>query len=100
VISATDTDSPTKLDDFLRQLVPAQGAPSYVLLMRLLAKQPDLQLSEDHLVQGTDRLLVPRSSDRRRRNFARPPRATWTVTDIETRTKELAKRAPTSFPLV
>ena len=33
-----------------------QGAPSYVLLMWLLSKQPDLKLSEDHLVQVTDRL--------------------------------------------
>ena len=56
VTCATDSDSPTKLDDSFRQLMRAQGAPAYVLLMWLLTKQPDLQLSEDHLIQVTDRL--------------------------------------------
>jgi hypothetical protein len=56
VTCVTETDSPTKLDDSLRQLMRAQGAPSYVLLMWLLNKQPDLKLSEDHLVQVADRL--------------------------------------------
>jgi Protein of unknown function DUF262/Protein of unknown function (DUF1524) len=56
VTCVTETESPTKLDDSLRQLMRAQGAPSYVLLMWLLSKQPDLKLSEDHLVQVTDRL--------------------------------------------
>ena len=56
VTCVVETDSPTKLDDSLRQLMRAQGAPSYVLLMWLLSKQPDLKLSEDHLVQVTDRL--------------------------------------------
>jgi Protein of unknown function (DUF1524) len=51
VTCVTETDSPTKLDDSLRQLMRAQGAPSYVLLMWLLSKQSDLKLSDDHLVQ-------------------------------------------------
>lgn len=54
VTCVAETDSPTKLDDSLRQLMRAQGAPSYVLLMWLLSKRPDLKLSEDHLVQVTD----------------------------------------------
>ena len=54
VTCVAETDSPTKLDDSLRQLMRAQGAPSYVLLMWLLSKQADLELSEDHLVQVTD----------------------------------------------
>jgi hypothetical protein len=54
VTCATETESPTELDDSLRQLMRAQGAPSYVLLMWLLTKQPDLKLSQDHLVQVTD----------------------------------------------
>jgi len=54
VTCAAETESPTKLDDSLRQLMRAQGAPSYVLLMWLLTKRPDLKLSEDHLVQVTD----------------------------------------------
>jgi hypothetical protein len=56
VTCVAEADSPTKLDDSLRQLMRVQGAPSYVLLMWLLTKQPDLKLSEDHLVQATDRL--------------------------------------------
>ena len=56
VTCVAETDSPTRLDASLRQLMRAQGAPSYVLLMWLLSKQPDLKLSEDHLVQVTDRL--------------------------------------------
>ena len=56
VTCVVETDSPTRLDDSLRHLMGAQGAPSYVLLMWLLSKQPDLKLSEDHLVQVADRL--------------------------------------------
>lgn len=56
VTCVVETDSPARLDDSLRQLMRAQGAPSYVLLMWLLSKQPDLGLSEDHLVQVTNRL--------------------------------------------
>jgi hypothetical protein len=56
VTCVAETDLPTRLDGSLRQLMRAQGAPSYVLLMWLLSKQPDFKLSEDHLVQVTDRL--------------------------------------------
>jgi Protein of unknown function DUF262 len=56
VTCAIETDSPTTLDYSLRQLMRAQGAPSYVLLMWLLTKASNLNLSEDHLVQVTDRL--------------------------------------------
>ena len=54
VTCVTETDSPTNLDNVFRQLMRAQGAPSYVLLMWLLSKQPDLKLSDDHLVQVAD----------------------------------------------
>lgn len=54
VTCVTEPDSPGKFDNSLRQLLRAQGAPSYVLLMWLLSKQPGLQLSEDHLIQVTD----------------------------------------------
>ena len=56
VTCATETNSPTKLDDSLRQLMRAQGAPSYVLVMWLLSKQADLKLSDNHLVSVVDRL--------------------------------------------
>jgi hypothetical protein len=56
VTCVAETDSPTNLDDSLRQLMRAQGAPSYVLVMWLLSKQADLKLSEDDLVRVVDRL--------------------------------------------
>ena len=56
VTCAAETDSPTKLDDSLRQLMRAQGAPSYVLVMWLLSKRADLKLSDEHLVSVVDRL--------------------------------------------
>ena len=56
VTCAAETDSPTKLDDSLSQLMRAQGAPSYVLVMWLLSKRTDLRLSDEHLVSVVDRL--------------------------------------------
>src|SRR5580692_12457084 len=56
VTCVAETDSPTKLDDSMRQLMRAQGAPSYVLVMWLLSKGADLKLSDDHLVSVVDRL--------------------------------------------
>jgi Protein of unknown function (DUF1524) len=56
VTCVTETDSPAKLDDSLRQLMRAQGAPSYVLVMWLLMKRADLKLTEDHLIRVVDRL--------------------------------------------
>jgi hypothetical protein len=56
VTCAAETDSLTRLDDSLRQLMRAQGSPSYVLLMWLMSKQQDLSISEDHLVRVVDRL--------------------------------------------
>jgi Protein of unknown function DUF262/Protein of unknown function (DUF1524) len=56
VTCVAETDSPTNLDDSLRQLMRAQGAPSYVLVMWLLSKQSDLKLSEDHFVKVVGRL--------------------------------------------
>jgi hypothetical protein len=56
VTCAAEADSLTRLDDSLRQLMRAQGSPSYVLLMWLMRKQSDLSLSEDHVVRVVDRL--------------------------------------------
>lgn len=56
VTCVTETDHPTKLDASLRQLMRAQGAPSYVLVMWLLIKQSTLALSETHLISIVDRL--------------------------------------------
>jgi Protein of unknown function DUF262/Protein of unknown function (DUF1524) len=56
VTCAAETDSPTNLDDSLSQLMRAQGAPSYVLVMWLLSKRADLKLSDEHLVSVVDRL--------------------------------------------
>jgi hypothetical protein len=56
ITCATETGSSTRLDDSLRQLMRAQGSPSYVLVMWLMSKQAVLSLSEDHLVRVADRL--------------------------------------------
>jgi hypothetical protein len=56
VTCVTETDAPTGLDDSLRQLMRAQGSPSYVLVLWLLAKQAHLMLSEDHLISVVNRL--------------------------------------------
>jgi hypothetical protein len=56
ITCAAETESVTRLDDSLRQLMRAQGSPSYVLLMWLMTKQADLSLSEDHVVRVVDRL--------------------------------------------
>ena len=56
VTCATETDHPTDLDESLRRLLRAQGAPSYVLMMWLISKQARLGLTDDQLVTVTDRL--------------------------------------------
>jgi Protein of unknown function DUF262/Protein of unknown function (DUF1524) len=56
VTCATETDDPTDLDESLRRLLRAQGAPSYVLMMWLISKQTHLGLTDDQLVAVTDRL--------------------------------------------
>lgn len=44
-----ELDQPTSLDRAFQRLMRAQGAPSYVLLMWLMAKQSELELTDDHL---------------------------------------------------
>jgi hypothetical protein len=56
VTCATETDDPTDLDESLRRLLRAQGAPSYILMMWLITKQTHLGLTDDQLVAVTDRL--------------------------------------------
>ena len=56
VTCVTETDHPTKLDGSLRQLMRAQGAPSYVLVMWLLSKQLELSLSDSQGISIVDRL--------------------------------------------
>lgn len=56
VTCVTETDDPSKLDESLRRLLRAQGAPSYVLVMWLISKQTSLELTDDQLISVTDRL--------------------------------------------
>ncbi len=56
VTCVLETDEATALDESLRQLMRAQGSPSYVLVMWLLSKQVGLELTEAHLVTLTRRL--------------------------------------------
>lgn len=56
VTCVTETDDPTELDESLRRLLRAQGAPSYVLMMWLISKQKPLGLTDDQLISVTDRL--------------------------------------------
>lgn len=56
ITSVTESDVPKHLDYSLRQLMRAQGAPSYVLLLWLIVAQPKLGVTEDELAQVTDRL--------------------------------------------
>lgn len=42
-------DEPTSLDGAFQRLMRAQGAPSYVLLMWLMSKRSELELTDDHL---------------------------------------------------
>lgn len=56
VTCAIEEDEPTKLDRSLRQLMRAQGSPSYVLVLWLMSKREGLALTEDHLVAIVDRL--------------------------------------------
>lgn len=51
-----EIDSPTVLDESLRQLMRAHGSPSYVLVMWLLSKRQVLGLTESHLVTIVRRL--------------------------------------------
>lgn len=44
-----ELDQPTSLDRAFQRLMRAQGAPSYVLLMWLMSKQYELELTDDHL---------------------------------------------------
>lgn len=62
VTCVAETDAPTPLDESFRHLMRAQGAPSYVLVMWLLAKEAELGLTEQHLVSVT-RWLTSFSSD-------------------------------------
>ncbi len=56
VTCTTETDQPAALDASLRQLMRAQGSPSYVLVMWLLTKKSELSLSDTALIAIVDRL--------------------------------------------
>lgn len=56
VTCVVETDENTPLDESFRQLMRAQGSPSYVLVMWLISKQADLGLTEAHLVSVARRL--------------------------------------------
>jgi Uncharacterized conserved protein len=51
-----DPDEPTSLDEAFRQLMRAQGSPSYVLVMWLLRRRSRLGLTEDDLGKIVRRL--------------------------------------------
>lgn len=52
-----ELDQPTSLDRAFQRLMRAQGAPSYVLLMWLMAKQSELEITNDH-VESVAHLLT------------------------------------------
>jgi len=56
ITCVVETDVTTPLDEAFRQLMRAQGSPSYVLVMWLLSKQATLELTEAHLVIVARRL--------------------------------------------
>lgn len=47
----TELDQPTRLDRCFQQLMRAQGAPSYVLLMWLMSKKDELDITEQDIEQ-------------------------------------------------
>lgn len=51
---ASQHDQPTPLDSAFQRLMRAQGAPSYVLVMWLMSKQNELELSEVHIEKVVD----------------------------------------------
>lgn len=51
-----EIDQPTSLDRAFQRLMRAQGAPSYVLLMWLMTKQEELELSDAQVEAVADRL--------------------------------------------
>jgi hypothetical protein len=56
VTCVAEVDAPTPLDKAFRELMRAQGAPSYILVMWLLSKQPDIAVTEHHLMEIVRRL--------------------------------------------
>ena len=51
-----ELDQPTSLDRAFQRLMRAQGAPSYVLLMWLMTKQDELELTDTQVEAVVDRL--------------------------------------------
>lgn len=51
-----ELDQPASLDRAFQRLMRAQGAPSYVLIMWLMSKQSELDLTDDHIETVVDRL--------------------------------------------
>jgi hypothetical protein len=56
VTCVADSGAPNQLDASLRQLMRAQGAPSYVLVMWLLSKRSALAMTEADITAVADRL--------------------------------------------
>ncbi len=56
ITCTVDMESPTTLDERLRQLARAQGSPSYVLVLWLLTKAAHLALTEKHLTAIVEQL--------------------------------------------
>lgn len=51
-----ENDQSTSMDRAFRRLMRAQGAPSYVLLLWLITKQGELELTDSHIEKVTDLL--------------------------------------------
>lgn len=51
-----ELDQPASLDRAFQRLMRAQGAPSYVLIMWLMSKHSELDLTDDHIETVVDRL--------------------------------------------
>ncbi|MUL42061.1 DUF262 domain-containing protein [Streptomonospora sp. PA3] len=50
-------DQPASLDHAFQRLMRAQGAPSHALMMWLMSKQRELELTDAHMKQVVDRLI-------------------------------------------
>lgn len=69
-----DLDQPTSLDRAFQRLMRAQGAPSYVLVMWLMTKQHELELSDPQVEAVVDRLT---NFFVRRTSLATHPHTRW-----------------------
>lgn len=58
IYGVVESDKPTSLDRAFKRLLRAQGAPSYVLVLWLMSKQHELELSDVHIEKVVDTLTA------------------------------------------